>query len=125
MQDINTKIIKQKIISSNIFISQELSKRFELNMVCKADIMTAKDEDDKSVLLNIKLNIGTKDEKLKIELVSDFIFELDQILDDYNEIAEQKLVPMAREALLNSLDDILAAMGYRKMELANKSNEVI
>lgn len=120
MQEINVKIIKQKISSSNIFISQNLSKKFELNMECRAKIKTSKDEDDKSVLLNIGLNIGSKDEELKMELVSDIVFELDQLPDDYNSIAEQKLVPMARAALLNSLDDILVIMGYNKMELAKK-----
>lgn len=118
MQEINIKIVKQKIISSNISISQDLTKKFELNMECKAKMRTSKNEEDKSVLLNIALNIGTKDEKLKIELVSDIIFELDLLPDDYNEIAEQKLVPIARETLLNSLDEMLVVMGYSKMELA-------
>ncbi len=39
---------------------------------------------------------GSTDEELKMELVSDIVFELDQLPDDYNAIAEQKLVPMAR-----------------------------
>lgn len=120
MQEINVKIINQKISSSNIFISQNLSKKFELSMECRAKIKTSKDENDKSILLNIELNIGSKDEELKIKLVSDTVFELDQLPDDYNIIAEQKLVPMARETLLNSLDDILVVMGYNKMELAKK-----
>lgn len=120
MQEINVKIIKQKIINSNISISQDLTKKVELNMECKAKMKTSKNEEDKSVLLNIELNIGTKDEKLKIKLVSDIIFELDLLPDDYNEIAEQKLVPMARETLLNSLDEMLVVMGYSKMELAKK-----
>lgn len=120
MQEIKVKIAKQKIVSSNIFISQNLSKKFELNIGCKAKVKTSKNEEEKSVLLNIELNIGTKDEELKIELVSDIIFELDQLPDDYNEIAEQKLVPMAKEALLNSLDEMLVVMGYNKMELAKK-----
>ncbi len=120
MQKIDVRIIKQKIINSNISISQDLTKKVELNMECKAKMKTSKNEEDKSVLLNIELKIGTKDEKLKIELVSDIIFELDLLPDDYNEIAEQKLVPMARETLLNSLDEMLVIMGYSKMELAKK-----
>lgn len=120
MQENNVKIIDQKISSSYIFISQNLSKKFELSMECRAKIKTSKNEDDKNVLLNMELNIGSKDEELKIELVSDIIFEFDQLPEDYNAIAEQKLVPMARESLLNSLDDILVVMGYSKMELAKK-----
>lgn len=120
MQEIDVKIIKQKITSSNIFISQDLTKKVELNMECKAKMGIPKEEEDKSILFSIELNIGTKDEKVKIELVSDIIFELDSLPDDYNEIAEQKLVPMANETLLNSLDEILVVMGYSKIELAKK-----
>lgn len=123
MQEINVKIVRYKMIRSNIVISQDLSKRFELNMECRADMKTSKNEEDKSVLLNIELNIGTKDEKLKMELVSDMVFELDFYPDDYNEIAEHKLVPMAKEILLNSLDEMLVIMGYDKMELAKKWSE--
>ena len=39
-------------------------------------------------------------------------------LCDY--IADSILVPMARDSLLNSLDDILVTMGYNKMGLAKK-----
>lgn len=120
MQEINAKIVKQKIISSNISISQDLTKRFGLNMECRAKMKTPKNEKDKSVLLNVELIIETKDEELKMEFVSDIIFELDRLPDDYNELAEQKLVPMARESMLNSLDDMLVIMGYNKMELAKR-----
>lgn len=121
MQEISAKIVKRKIISANIYISQNLSKKFELSMECRAKMKTSKNEEDKTVLLNIELNIGSKDEELRMELVSDIVFELNQLPDDYNEIAEQKLVPMAREMLLNSLDDMLVVMGYSKMELAQKN----
>ena len=120
MQDINVKIIKQRILSSNIFISQNLTKKFEINMECRAKVKNSKNPEDKSVLLNMELNIGTKNEELKIALVSDSIFQLEQLLDNYNEIAEQKLIPMARESLLNTLDKILVVMGYSKMELVKK-----
>lgn len=120
MQEINAKIIKQTIISSNIFISQNLLKKFELGMECRAKMKTPKDAEDKRVLLNVELNIGSKDEELKVEMEADIIFELNHLTDDYNQIAEQILVPMAREALLNTLDDILVVMGYNRIELAKK-----
>lgn len=125
MQEINAKIVKQKIISSNIFISPDLAKRLEIGMECKAGIKTPKDKDDKSILLNVELNISTKDEKLKIYFVSNIIFELEELPDDYDEIAEYKLIPMAKDSLLNSLDEMLVIMGYKKMELAKKCNSVV
>ena len=120
MQEISAKIIKQKIICSNISVSRDLTKKFELNMECKAKMKTPKNEKDKTILLNMELNVGTKDEKLAIKLLADIIFELDLLPDDYDRIGQQKLVPMAREALLNSLDEQHLIMGYNKMELAEK-----
>lgn len=120
MQEINAKIVKQKIISSNIYISRNLPKKFGFSIECKSKMKTPKNEEDKSILFNIELNIISKDEELKIELISDIVFELTQLTDDYDNIAEQKLVPMASEKLLNTLDDILVVMGYKKMELAQK-----
>lgn len=120
MQEISIKVVKKKIISSNIYISSNLSKKFELSMECRAKMKTSKIAEDNTVLLNVELNITSKDEELRVKLVSDIVFELDQLPDDYDEIAEQKLVPKAREILLNSLDDMLVIMGYSKMELAQK-----
>lgn len=118
MQEINVKLIKQKIRSSNIFISPKLSKTFELSMECKVKMKTSKNENEKNVLLNIEMNIRSKEEELKIELLSDTFFELDRLPETYEALAEQTLVPIAREKLLNSLDEMLVVMGYKKMELA-------
>lgn len=120
MQEIKAQIVEQRIISSSIFISEDLSKKFEFSMQCKAKLKTSKNEEDKSVLLNIELTISTKDEKFNVKFVSFFIFKLDQLPDDYDNIAEEKLIPMAREALLDSLDEMLVTMGYSKMELAKR-----
>lgn len=118
MLEISARIIKQRIISSDIFISQNISQKFELNVECRAKLKTSREVSDKSLLLNMELNITDKEEELKIGLVADFVFELEETPEDYNEIAEQKLVPMARKGLLDSLDEMLAIMGYRKMGLS-------
>lgn len=120
MQEINVKILKQRVVSSNIVISQNVHKKFEIHMESRAKMKTPIDEDNRSVLLNLELDIGTREDEIKIELVSDFILELDAFPEDCDQIAEQKLVPMARNALLNTLDELLVIMGYSKMELAKK-----
>lgn len=120
MQEINVEILDQKITSSKVYVPRDISSKFELNVECKANIKTPKDKKEKKLLLNIELNIKSKDEKIKIELIADVIFELNQFPDDYSQLAEKKLIPMARNHVLHSLDDILVAMGYGKMELANK-----
>lgn len=120
MQEIKAKILGQRIIHSDVYISQKISAKFGLGIKCQIEMKTPKDQDEKSVLLKIKMNIDSEDEKVKIELLSDVIFELNELPDDYNNIAESILVPMARDSLLNSLDDILVVMGYNKMGLAKK-----
>ena len=118
MQEISAKIIQQKIVESNIFISRDMEDKIDINMVCKVNLKMPKKREEKSVLLEVQLNISAK-EILKIELKADVFFELEQVLNDYNEIAEKKLIPMACKALLNSLDNILIEMGYSKMQLAD------
>ena len=110
MQETNAKILKQQITNTNINVSQEY----------QAELRPPKNEEEKTLLLKVKLNISSKDEALKIELIANIIFELSSTPEDYDKIAEEFLVPMARESLLNSLDDILVSMGYGKLELAAK-----
>lgn len=119
MQQISANIIKQKITESKIYIAENCPDKLKINMNCRTELKTPKKIDEKSVLLNMQLNIEAKEE-LKIELNANVIFKLEQLLDDYDEIAEKKLIPTACKALLNSLDDILVAMGYNKMELAKE-----
>ena len=120
MQETNAKILKQQITNTNINISQDLTKKFGLTVKYQAELRPPKNEEEKTLLLKVKLNISSKDEALKIELIANIIFELSSTPEDYDKIAEEFLVPMARESLLNSLDDILVSMGYGKLELAAK-----
>lgn len=120
MSEINAKIIKLKIISANIIVSRRPLKRLEVSVECRAKLKTPGEQDNKSVLLNIELSVGAKNDDLKIEFDADTIFELDQIPDDYNMIAEQKLIPLARTVLFEKLDEMLVSMGYEKMKLAEQ-----
>lgn len=120
MLEVNAQIVYQRITSSNIFISHDLSDHFELNVQCRAKLNTAKDVNDSTVLLNMNLVMNSPDEKLKVDLTADIIFELNERCDNYNEIVEQKLIPIAREALFDTFDKILVDMGHEKMQLAEK-----
>ena len=122
MEEINAKIITKRIFSSNIYIPQNIDKNLNLTMKSNVKMKTPKKEGDKTVLLNMELVVCTKDEKLNIALVADVIFELERVPENYNEIAENKLVPMAREDLLNSMDEMLVVMGYRRMDLRKRMN---
>ena len=123
MSEINAKIIDQKIISTHITISREIKNSIDLKLGCQSKLKTPRDIENKSVLLNIKLILATPTDDLKAELIADIIFELDYVPDDYNIIAEQKLIPLARTSLFETLDEILVAMGYKKMRLADKISQ--
>lgn len=121
MQEINAKIVRKEIVSSEIDISPDLKNNIDLAMECRAKIKPPKNENDNSILLNMELLIHTKEDELKIKMVSNFIFELEQIPEQYDELAEKKLVPIARKELLDNLDEILVIMGYNKMNLSSKN----
>lgn len=123
MSKINAKIIDQKIISTHITISREIKNSIDLKLSCQAKLKTPQDIENNSVLLNIKLFLATPTDDLKAELTADIIFELDYVPDDYNIIAEQKLIPLARTSLFEKWDEILVAMGYKKMRLADKISQ--
>lgn len=121
MQKIKAKLVKQRIITSNICIDSNTNKTLLINMEGKTQLKTSKDkENNNSVLLLHDLNISSENREVHIELEAEAVFELSEIPDDYTVIAEKELVPMAREDLLNALDDILVIMGYNKMELAKQ-----
>ena len=123
MSEINAKIIDQKIISTHITISREIKNSIDLKLSCQAKLKTPQDIENNSVLLNIKLFLATPTDDLIAELTADIIFELDYVPDDYNIIAEQKLIPLARTSLFEKWDEILVAMGYKKMRLADKISQ--
>lgn len=123
MSEINAKIIDQKIISTHITISREIKNSIDLKLSCQAKLKTPQDIENNSVLLNIKLFLATPTDDLKAELTADIIFELDYVPDDYNIIAEQKLIPLARTSLFEKWDEILVAMGYKKMRLTDKISQ--
>ena len=57
---------------------------------------------------------------MSINVLSDSVFEVDDIPEDYGEIAEQKIIPAAHKEIFETLDHMLMAMGYPKMELGKQ-----
>ena len=57
------------------------------------------------------------------EMSSDFIFEMKETLDDYSDIAEKQMIPMAAKELLEKLDEILPMMGYSKIGFVDRIDD--
>lgn len=70
MQEISAKIIRQKIVESNIFVSRDMEDKIDINMMCKVNLKMPKNPEEKSVLLEMHLKINAM-ELLKIELTAD------------------------------------------------------
>ena len=136
MQEISAKILRYRITHSNIYVSPNLPKTFEVSMEGKANLKTSEDKEDKRVLLNVGLDIR-KGEELKIEFVADFIFELGPVLENYDEITEKLIKAKAdlgnntqmidtlkvREALKDPVtkivEEIKTVLGLTPPELAS------
>lgn len=71
-------------------------------------------------MLTMELHVNTVNKDIQIEFEADVIFELGCVPSDYNDVAEQHLIPLARTSLLEKLDDILIDMGYKEMGLAKR-----
>lgn len=99
-----------------------MKEKFEMQIDSRSKIREPINDNDTTLLLNLELNINSKDEMLNISIISDVIFDLHALYNDYEEIAEKELVPMAMKEISFSLDQMLLIMGYSKLDIANKLN---
>lgn len=123
MSEISSKISFIRIVSLHVDIARTLSKSFDLKVGCRAKTKIPKNIEEKKAVLNIELNIVTAEkEDVKIELDADVSFVFNQIPDDYNQIIEEKCMPIAQTRIFDLLDDILVNMGYKKLGLSKKES---
>ena len=116
------EILSHKISDIQISIDDDVKEKFEMQIDSRSKIREPINDNDTTLLLNLELNINSKDEMLNISIISDVIFDLHALYNDYEEIAEKELVPMAMKEISFSLDQMLLIMGYSKLDIANKLN---
>lgn len=122
MQNKEIEILSHKISDIQISIDDDVKEKFEMQIDSRSKIREPINDNDTTFLLNLELNINSKDEMLNISIISDVIFDLHALYNDYEEIAEKELVPMAMKEISFSLDQMLLIMGYSKLDIANKLN---
>ena len=122
MQNKEIEILSHKISDIQISIDDDVKEKFEMQIDSRSKIREPINDNDTTLLLNLELNINSKDEMLNISIISDVIFDLHALYHDYEEIAEKELVPMAMKEISFSLDQMLLIMGYSKLDIANKLN---
>lgn len=121
MSEINILIQRKRITKILVDISPDLSKEFKLKIESKVELNKPKEEEDKTALILMETNIGIPDsDEFNITMSSEYIFEFDEIPDDFKSITEERCIPLAQEELFKSLDNILVEMGYNRLNLAEK-----
>lgn len=123
MQDNKLKIEKYRITDMTINISPDIDDEIELSVTCKANLRISNEPEDSNVLLNIELKVHSPNDDMVAEMSSDFIFEMKETLDDYSDIAEKQMIPMAAKELLEKLDEILPMMGYSKIGFVDRIDD--
>lgn len=119
----NAKILRYRIIKSDIFIAKKLPDNFKLKIQFQSRIKAPTKSDDKTALLEFILTVTIPDsDNLKIRLESEFIFEFDAIPDNYNDISEELCVPQAYEKISDILDHMLGLMGFNGLHLFQQTN---
>ena len=114
MQNKEIEILSHKISDIQISIDDDVKEKFEMQIDSRSKIREPINDNDTTLLLNLELN--------NISIISDVIFDLHALYNDYEEIAEKELVPMAMKEISFSLDQMLLIMGYSKLDIANKLN---
>lgn len=120
MEAIEAKIVEQKFLDCNFSFPRKLLENVNVNLATKANIRLPQDAENKSVLLNTVVEITNPDEEVNVLVDVDTIFELNKIPDNYEQLAEKKLLPMALVSLFHKMDNLLEIMGHNKMRLAEQ-----
>ena len=112
---------KIQINNIDIEVRDSLPKEFELKTAFTVKVKTPKNQDNKSLMLTIEMDVMTANaEDLKIGVDSNVIFKFEEIPDDYAKFAENECIPLAQEKLYDKIDEVLVIMGYNKLKLSEK-----
>lgn len=118
------EIKKIQIKNICVDIKEGLPKEFQLRTECRVKVKTPKSQDNKTMLLDMELDIMPVDvEDLSIKVESNVMFGFEQIPEDYVKFAEKECIPAAQKKLFQKVDEILAIMGYNKLELAERMDD--
>ena len=76
MQNKEIEILSHKISDIQISIDDDVKEKFEMQIDSRSKIREPINDNDTTLLLNLELNINSKDEMLNISIISDVIFDL-------------------------------------------------
>ncbi|QIB69763.1 hypothetical protein Ami103574_10715 [Aminipila butyrica] len=114
-------IKKRRLNKIHIDISQALPKNFKLDAESTVKVKTPKNKEEKTLLILMETHIGIPNsDDINIILNVDFVFEFDEVPNDYDSIVKDEIVPLAQKDLFKTLDNILVEMGYKELGLAEE-----
>lgn len=80
----------------------------------KAELRVPKAENDPTFLMVMTMNVVSQEhpEAVSIKIVTTFRFELDQLVEDYDEIVEEQCLPTMQRWQKRMVNKLIADMGY-------------
>lgn len=117
MEDINVVLEERRTKSVHIDIDAEglrgLSNSLEASI--KAELKTPKDKEDRSFLLlsTFRLKHASNPELFQASIVVEFFFESDMVIEEYDDIIQEKCFPIIKSTFETMISTILADMGYK------------
>lgn len=113
----NAEIKKIRMKKCQIEVDWDATEPLDLQISCKVGIGEPKEENDKSIYMDMELSVEDKKEgEFYAVLGADIIFAFNELPIDSEETT-QLCIPIAAKELLRKMDDILMQMGEKKLEL--------
>lgn len=118
MKNDGVKILKINLTDAKLKFDIARKESLKLQVQTDSTLHLPKNNEDKTALYTIKIKMNTVDtDEIVIDIVSDVIFEFDEIPEDYDVISENVCSPMATNAVLAKMDDMIEIMGYPKFNI--------
>ena len=80
----------------------------------KSELNIPKDVNDQTFLLSSQFEIHSRNDKdaFNTRIVTDFYFELDRRIDDYDDVIRQQCLPVIQKEVTTLANKVLSNMGY-------------
>lgn len=116
MQNLAKAELKNAVVESfHIDLDSDYEEaECKLRTTGKAELRVPKEENDPTFLMAMTMNVVSQEPPgaVSIEIVTTFYFELDQLVEDYDEIVREQCLPAMQEWQKKMVNKLVADMGY-------------
>ena len=127
MQNLAKAELKNAVVESfHIDLDSDYEEaECELRTTGKAELRVPKEENDPTFLMAMTMNVVSQEPPgaVSIKIVTTFYFELDQLVEDYDEIVREQCLPAMQEWQKKMVNKLVADMGYPKIYSVSKEKQ--